>query len=101
VIAFATWYWELDRGGPAARAQATRPRPDFLFAQMQNPEMAHPDWESSFVDYLYLSLTNATAFSPTDVLPLTARAKLTMAAQSLVSLLTVGLVFARAVNVLQ
>jgi hypothetical protein len=100
VIAFAVWYWEFDRGGPAARAMARRPLPDFLFAQMQSPELAHPDWEPGFVDYLYLSLTNATAFSPTDVLPLTAWAKLIMAAQSLVSLLTVALVVARAVNVL-
>ena len=100
IIAFAVWYWELDRGGPAARAMARRPLPDFLFAQMQSPELAHPDWEPGFVDYLYLSLTNATAFSPTDVLPLTAWAKLIMAAQSLVSLLTVALVVARAVNVL-
>jgi uncharacterized membrane protein len=101
VIAFAVWYWELDRGGPAARAMATRPLPDFLFAQMQSPELAPRDWEPGFVDYLYLSLTNATAFSPTDVLPMTTRAKLTMGAQSLVSLLTVALVLARAVNVLQ
>jgi len=101
IIAFAVWYWELDRGGPAARAMATRPMPDFLFAQMQSPELAHPDWEPGFVDYLYLSLTNATAFSPTDVLPMTTRAKLTMGAQSLVSLLTVALVLARAVNILR
>ena len=101
IIAFAVWYWELDRGGPAARAMATRPLPDFLFAPMQSPELAQPDWEPGFADYLYLSLTNATAFSPTDVLPMTTRAKLAMGAQSLVSLLTVALVLARAVNVLQ
>jgi hypothetical protein len=101
IIGFAVWYWELDRGGPAARAMARHLLPDFLFVQMQSPELAHPDWEPGFADYLYLSLTNATAFSPTDVLPLTVWAKLIMAVQSLVSLLTVALVVARAVNVLQ
>ncbi len=70
VLAFALIYWELDRGGPAARAAVTHTRPDFLFAQMQSPQLADPDWEPQFADYLYLSFTNATAFSPTDVLPL-------------------------------
>jgi uncharacterized membrane protein len=68
---------------------------------MQSPELAHPDWEPSFVDYLYLSFTNATAFSPTDVMPLSRWAKLTMLVQSLVSLVTVALVIARAVNILK
>lgn len=68
---------------------------------MQNPELAHPDWEPEFVDYLYLSFTNATAFSPTDVMPLSRWAKLTMLMQSLVSLVTVALVIARAVNILK
>ena len=68
---------------------------------MQNPELAHPDWEPQFTDYLYLSFTNATAFSPTDVMPLTRWAKLTMLVQSLVSLITVALVIARAVNILK
>jgi hypothetical protein len=72
------WYWQFDRGGPAARAHARRALPDFQFAQMQNPDLAHPDWEPQFVDYLYLSFTNATAFSPTNVMPLTRWAKLTM-----------------------
>jgi hypothetical protein len=100
VLAFALVYWELDRGGPAARAAATRTRPDFLFAQMQNPELADADWEPYFADYLYLSFTNATAFSPTDVLPLSRWAKLTMMVQSAVALVVVALVVARAVNVL-
>lgn len=100
VISFALWYWEMDRGGPAARAHFTQPHPDFLFAQMQNPELAPADWEPTFVDYLYLSFTNATAFSPTDVLPLARWTKLTMLVQSAVSLLTVALVIARAVNTL-
>lgn len=101
VIAFSLWYWELDRGGPVARAKATRPYVDFLFPQMQAPELAPPHWEPGYVDYLYLSFTNATAFSPTDVLPLTRWAKLTMLAQSAVSLATVALVIARAVNILK
>jgi len=101
VIAFALWYWQFDRGGPAARARADRLLPDFLFVQMQTPTLARPHWEPGFVDYLYLSFTNATAFSPTDVMPLSRWAKLTMLAQSLVSLVTVALVIARAVNVLK
>jgi hypothetical protein len=100
VIVFALAYWELDRGGPAARAQARRIHPDFLFAQMTVPELIHKDWEPGFVDYLYLSFTNATAFSPTDTLPLSRWAKLLMMAESLVSLITVALIVARAVNVL-
>lgn len=101
IIAFALWYWEFDRGGPVARAYARKVVPAFLFVQMQNPELAPRDWEPEFVDYLYLSFTNATAFSPTDVMPLSRWAKLTMIAQSLVSLVTVALVIARAVNILK
>ncbi|MDQ2883978.1 MAG: DUF1345 domain-containing protein [Actinomycetota bacterium] len=101
IIAFGLWYWQFDRGGPAARAHARQLVPDFQFVQMQSPELAPPDWEPEFVDYLYLSFTNATAFSPTDVMPLSRWAKLTMLAQSLVSLVTVALVIARAVNILK
>ena len=68
---------------------------------MQSPELAPPDWEPAFIDYVYLSFTNATAFSPTDVLPLTRWAKMTMLAQSAISLATVALVIARAVNILK
>jgi len=101
VIVFALWYWDLDRGGPVARAHAVQCYPDFQFAQMQSPELAPPHWEPGFADYLYLSFTNATAFSPTDVLPLSRWAKMLMLAQSAVSLLTVVLVVARAVNILK
>ena len=101
VVVFSLWYWERDRGGPIARANGTDPYPDFAFTQMQSPELAPPHWEPRYVDYLYLSLTNATAFSPTDVLPLSQEAKLTMAGQSLISLATVALVIARAVNILK
>jgi uncharacterized membrane protein len=101
VIAFALWYWEFDRGGPVARANAIRPYPDFLFAQMTSPNLAPPRWEPAFSDYLYLSFTNATAFSPTDVMPLSRWAKMAMTAQASVSILTVVLVVARAVNILK
>ncbi|MGC9666273.1 hypothetical protein ACNTMW_06900 [Planosporangium sp. 12N6] len=101
VIVFALWYWEVDRGGPAARANARADYPDFLFPQMATPELAHRDWEPHFLDYLYLSFTNATAFSPTDTMPLSRSAKLTMMVQSAVSLLIVALVVARAVNILR
>ncbi len=101
VIAFGLWYWEFDRGGPAARAMATHAYPDFVFVQMQSPELAPPEWEPGFVDYLYMSFTNAAAFSPTDVLPLSRWAKMTMLGQSAISLTTVALVVARAVNTLK
>jgi hypothetical protein len=100
VIVFALAFWELDRGGPAARAMARKTHPDFLFAQMTAPQLVRKDWEPGFVDYLYVSFTNATAFSPTDTLPLSRWAKLLMMAESFVSLITVALIVARAVNVL-
>ncbi len=99
VIAFGLWFWELDRGGPAARSLATHRRPDFLFPQMSNPAVDDA-WSPGFSDYLYTSFTNATAFSPTDTLPLTGWAKLLMTLQSLASLITVAVVVSRAVNIL-
>jgi uncharacterized membrane protein len=99
VIAFALWYWELDRGGPAARAKGGNPYPDFLFTQMTAPEVSPPNWEPAFLDYLYLSFTNATAFSPTDVMPLSRWAKMMMLVQSAISIVAVALVISRAVNV--
>ena len=101
VIVFALWYWEFDRGGPAARALGTDPYPDFLFVQMTSPQLAPPDWEPAFADYLYLAFTNAAAFSPTDVMPLSRWAKLAMTVQSAISILTVALIVARAVNILK
>jgi len=101
VIVFALWYWEFDRGGPVARALGTDPYPDFLFVQMTSPQLAPPDWEPAFADYLYLAFTNAAAFSPTDVMPLSRWAKLAMTVQSAVSILTVALIVARAVNILK
>jgi len=98
VIAFALWYWEFDRGGPVPRAEGTSQHPDLMFPQMAAPELAPPDWEPWFVDYLYMSFTNATAFSPTDTMPLTHRAKYTMIVQATVALALFGLIVARAVN---
>ncbi len=100
IIVFGLWYWEIDAGGPAIRHQDQKRLPDFFFPQLNAKELGPPDWMPTFIDYLYVSATNATAFSPTDTLPLTHRAKLLMLAQSLVSLLTIALVAARAVNIL-
>jgi hypothetical protein len=99
-IAFALLYWELDSGGAAERAHALRDHPDLAFPQQLNPHIAPTNWRPRFIDYLYLGFTNATAFSPTDVMPLAPWAKLAMAVQAAISLAVLGLVVARAVNVL-
>ena len=101
VIVFGLWYWEFDRGGAMERAKGSRQYPDFVFPQMTSPELAPPDWEPGFIDYLYMSFTNAMAFSPTDVMPMTRWAKLIMLTQSVISVITVVLVIARAVNILR
>jgi len=101
VLAFALWYWDFDRGGPVARAHATKAHPDFLFPQMISPKLARADWEPLFLDYLYVSFTNATAFSPTDTMPLSRWAKVLMTLQSTVALAVAALVIARAVNILK
>lgn len=100
IVAFGLWFWEFDRGGPFARAEGLVPHPDFLFPQMAEPAIAHPDWEPTFLDYLYVSFTNATAFSPTDTMPLSRWAKGLMALQSVIALSAVVIVVARAVSVL-
>jgi len=100
IIIFSLWFWDLDRGGPGARSEAVNQHPDFMFPQMGDPNYAPEHWHPNFFDYLYTSFTNASAFSPTDVLPLTRWAKMLMLVQSLTSLLTVGLIIARAVNIL-
>jgi hypothetical protein len=97
-LVFGLLYWELDSGGPLARYRRERPYPDFAFSQQLNPELAPVGWRPRYVDYLILGITTSTAFSPTDVMPMTAWAKLTMALQSLISLTVIGLVIARAVN---
>jgi uncharacterized membrane protein len=100
VIVFGIWYWELDRGGPFARREGSRPYPDFMFPQMTERELAPPNWRPEFVDYLYVSITNVVAFSPTDTMPMTHRAKAMMTLQAMISFTTLALVIARAVNVL-
>jgi uncharacterized membrane protein len=102
VIVFGLWYWEFDRGGPVARALNSGNRyPDFQFPQMVSPpEMVHPNWEPAYFDYLYLAFTNASAFSPTDVMPMSRWAKVAMTVQSIISIVTVALVVSRAVNIL-
>src|SRR4029453_3780202 len=97
-IAFALLYWELDGGGAAARAHHAADPLDLAFPQQLNPRPASPQWEPCFIDYLYLGFTNATAFSPTDVIPLVPWAKITMAVQAVISIAILGLVIARAVN---
>jgi uncharacterized membrane protein len=99
-LIFGLWYWEMDRGGPGRRAAGHDGAPDFLFPQMNDDRVEPPDWRPKFIDYLYVSLTNATAFSPTDTMPLTPTAKSIMGIQSLVSLVTIGLIVSRAVNIL-
>ena len=101
MIIYAFWYWMFDRGGSVARAINPRPYPDFLFPQMTDIKLAKPGWRPEFFDYLYTSFTNATAFSPTDVMPMSRWAKLTMMVQSSVALLLAILVIARAVNILK
>ena len=96
-LAFGMLYWLMDSGGPIMRERQSRPL-DFAFTQQLSPELAPPGWRPVFLDYLHLGFTNATAFSPTDVMPLTHRAKYTMLVQSTVALALVGLVVARAVN---
>jgi hypothetical protein len=99
VVAFALWYWELDGGGPPRRAAGVGAH-DFAFAQMTSPQLGEADWRPGFVDYLYLSFTNASSFSAADTLPLTPRVKLVMLVQSALSIVTLILVAARAVNML-
>ena len=96
-LAFGFLYWMLDSGGPIARMRNPMPI-DFAFTQQMSPELAPPGWRPVFLDYLHLGFTNATAFSPTDVMPLTHRAKYTMLVQSTVALALFGLIVARAVN---
>lgn len=99
-LIFSLWYWEIDRGGPGRRAAGHDGPPDFLFPQMSDDHIEPRNWRPQFFDYLYVSLTNAAAFSPTDTMPLTLKAKGIMGVQSVVSLVTIGLIVSRAVNIL-
>ena len=100
VLAFSLLYWQMDRGGPGARARAERVRPDWVFPQPAVPEDLPADWRPLFLDYLYLGYNTATAFTPADVVPLTRRAKVLMMAESMISLLTMVIVLSRAINAL-
>ena len=101
-VAFSLWFWQIDRGGPAARHREPLQQPDFSFPQMQDPQVweGSRNWMPSYLDYLYVSFTNASAFSPTDAMPLTVRVKALMAVESLVSIVTIVVVAARAINIL-
>jgi hypothetical protein len=101
VLLFALWYYEIDRGGPVARMVGENYSPDFLFMQMTSDATGHvpDDWKPGLTDYLYLSFTNSTAFSPTDTMPLTASAKWLMGGQAVVALVIVLLVVSRAVGI--
>jgi hypothetical protein len=101
VIAFGLWYWDLDRGGAAARARGPGRPPAFVFPEMTNAQYVRPGWYPTFVDYLHLSFTAATAFSPTDVSAIRSWSKLMMMAQEAISLVVALLVVARAVNILK
>jgi hypothetical protein len=101
LLLFAVLYWELDRGGPRRPAADRTPVvPDFLFPQMTDDRYAAPGWKPGFGDYLYVSVTNQTAFSPTDTMPLTLRVKALMGVQGVAALITIGVIVARAVNLL-
>lgn len=102
VIAFGLAFWELDCGGPVRRALAdARHGPDFQFPQDENPQLARPGWAPHLLDYVYISVTNSVAFSPTDAMPLSRSAKVLMAIESAVSVIALVLITARAVNILQ
>jgi hypothetical protein len=101
VIAFGLWYWDLDRGGAAARARGSAHRPAFVFPEMANAQYVGPGWYPRFMDYLHLSFTTATAFSPTDVSAIRPWAKLMMMAEEAISLVVAVLVVSRAVNILR
>jgi uncharacterized membrane protein len=101
VIVYGLWFWEVDRGGPQARAGGVTSPLDLQFPQMENPSLAPAEWRPSFGDYLYTSFANGTSFAPADAMPLSLRMKVLFASESVVSLLTIAVVAARAVNILR
>jgi hypothetical protein len=100
VLIFSLLYWQMDRNGPEARANNAGARPDWQFPQTGAPEDAPLNWRPTFVDYLFIGFSTATAFSPTDALPLTSRAKMLMMLESAISLATIVIVASRAINIL-
>lgn len=101
VIVYGLWFWEIDRGGPHRRAGVDTLWPDLQFPQMENPSLAPKDWRPNFFDYLYTSFANGTSFAPADAMPLSRLAKTLFASESVVSLITIAVVAARAVNILR
>ncbi len=101
VIIYGIWFWEIDRGGPTRRAAGSKLVLDLEFPQMANPELAPKGWEPKFTDYLYTSFANGTSFAPADAMPLTRRMKTLFGTESMVSLITIAVVAARAVNILK
>jgi uncharacterized membrane protein len=101
VIVFGLWYWEIDRGGPQLRGTSLEKPIDFQFPQMMTPDQAPKNWRPAFIDYLYVAFTNGTSFAPADAMPFTPTAKFLMASESIVSLVTIAIVAARAVNILK
>jgi len=100
VVTFGLFYWQIDGGGPDGRLVHAKPFPDFQFPQTLTEGLGPANWQPRFLDHLYLAFTNVTAFSPTDTMPLTHRAKGLMAIQSLISLSVIGLVLSRVINIL-
>jgi len=100
VIVYGLWFWEIDRGGPHVRSTGQVIYPDIQFPQMENPTLASKNWHPKFTDYLYAAFVNGTSFAPADAMPLTFRVKVLFAAESVVSLMTIAIVAARAVNIL-
>jgi hypothetical protein len=101
ILTFSLWYWFLDRGGPDARTREPAQRPEWLFPEMTAAEYGGSVWRPVFGDYLFLALITSMAFSPTDTLPLATRSRILLGLQAVISLTTVGLLAARAVNLLQ
>jgi hypothetical protein len=99
IIVFAVWYWEVDQGGPLRRHSQNPEKPDFLFPQMASGSQKWENWTPAFLDYLFLAFNTSTAFSPTDTMVLSRRAKLLMMMQSSISLLIVVVLAARAINI--
>jgi uncharacterized membrane protein len=101
VIVYGLWFWEVDRGGPHRRASGEKLQSDLQFPQMENPNLAPEHWRPHFTDYLYTSFANGTSFAPADAMPLTFRMKALFTTESIVSLVTIAVVAARAVNILR
>ncbi|MBV8067438.1 MAG: hypothetical protein JO113_05650 [Candidatus Eremiobacteraeota bacterium] len=101
VLIFTLVYWLVDCGGPDARLSGRVKHPDFVFPAMDDPEHARPNWQPSIVDYLFLGFTTSTAFSPTEAMPFTSRAKLLVVLQSTIALITIAIVAARTINILK